>query len=634
MADAQLTYTVQIDVSGSNFGAAFSATNVSSKAVAGLSFSPITATWGRQDQFSTVTPTTVVGSFQNSDGTFSPGNVSGTYYPRIKRGLRRRLIVGVNSTTVNVSDDYASSLEVIPSVDSLPVTNVTGTDILGRFGGTTSSTDPTAPAIGTTMRSFLAEEMLLDSPTCLYMMQEASGATSFADVTSTDAPLVVKNSKYGAGTIAAGQSTTGANPFAAGTMVGITNPNYGTTTLGGSWLETTLSSAPGSAYTVEMWLQMPTTVPAASNATILELVTFPSSSLICSITSGGAVQFDTASLFSQSLCDGKVHQIVGTVSGTTGTLYVDGVSVRTATHSFFPGATLVLGMTDDNLGGMSAFTGAMAFVALYPTALSAARILAHYQAGSVAFAGIDTTDQRVTRLLSYRTNTGSSLDTGLSTMGLQSIQGRSLQDCLLEVGTTEGGVVFVDGLGQVNFRSRSRLFNPTPTVTLDMKAGGVNFGSNWREDTQNVLNDVTLTNATTGSDQRSYSSSSITSDGEYSTSLSLPTNTDNDAANLAGWMVINGTQQQLTATPLVIDLLHLTASQAQAVLQLKPLDCVRLTNCPTPAPASTMTFIVEGGTTSLAADAAAVTLNVTPVPYPVGVWDSTNWDAAGVTWAF
>jgi hypothetical protein len=99
-------------------------------------------------------------------------------------------------------------------------------------------------------------------------------------------------------------------------------------------------------------------------------------------------------------------------------------------------------------------------------------------------------------------------------------------------------------------------------------------------------------------------------------------------------MVANGTQANLTATPLVINLLHLSPAQAQAVLQLKPLDCIQLTNCPVPAPATTQTFIVQGGTTSLAADAASVTLNVTPLPYPVGVWDSTTWDAAGVTWAF
>jgi len=219
-------------------------------------------------------------------------------------------------------------------------------------------------------------------------------------------------------------------------------------------------------------------------------------------------------------------------------------------------------------------------------------------------------------------------------MGLQTIEGRTLQDCLLEVGQVEAGAVFVDGFGQVNLRSRSRLFNPTPTVTLDMSAGGVNFGSNWREDTQGVLNDATVSNSTTGSDVRVTDAASIALDGEYATRLQLPLASDLDAQNRAGWLVVNGTQQQITATPLIIDLLHITAAQAQAVLSLKTLDCIRITNCPAPAPSSTQTFIVQGGTTSLAADAATVTLNLTPLPYPVAVWDSSNWDAAGVTWAF
>jgi hypothetical protein len=241
----------------------------------------------------------------------------------------------------------------------------------------------------------------------------------------------------------------------------------------------------------------------------------------------------------------------------------------------------------------------------------------------------------VTRLVGYRANTGTNTDTGLSTMGLQAIEGRTLQDCLFEVAQIEAGVLYVDGLGQINLRSRSRLFNPTPTVTLDMSVGGIEFGSFWREDTQNVLNDVVITNQTTGADQRYVDSGSVSQDGEFSTSLQLATNTDQDALNLAGWMVANGTLSQLSATPLIISLLHISPSQAQAVLELAPLDCIELTNCPTGAPASTQKFIVQGGVTSLASDEASVTLNLTPMPKTVGQWDTVGkWDNTDYTWAF
>lgn len=630
MSDAQLTYTVQLDVSGGAFGSAFAGTDVTSKAVAGLGFEPVTVTWGRQDQYSDVSPTTVTGALLNTDGTFTPGNTGSSYYPRIKRGLRRRVSVGVNSTTVTLSEDYATALEVVPARDTAAVAQVEGSDILARFGQSTP------------LRSFLAEEMLVDAPSALYMMQEGEGATSFGDVTGTNPPLVVTDSKYGPGVVEAAQTPTGT--FAAGNMVAITNANYGVDTSdAGSWLKSS-ASITAVSYSVEVWAQMPSSSPpGASGAIILELgaqngmapnarlVILSSGEVLYGINPGG-----TGVVTGPSLCDGQIHQFVMVnTSGVSSALYVDGVSVGTAAASSTTPAGLTVGAFDTGLGGgFSYFTGALAYLGVFPTALIGTRVTAHYNAGATAFAGLERTDQRVTRLLSYRPNTGSSLDTGLSTMGLQDIQGRTLQDCLLEVAQVEAGALYVNGLGGLAFRSRLRLFNPTPTVTLDMKAGGVDFGSNWREDTQNVRNDVTITNQTTGSDQRFTDPASITSDGEYAASTQRPVNSDADALNLAGWMVANGTRQQLTATPLIINLLHLTAAQAQAVLSLKPLDCLQLTNCPTPAPAATLTFIVQGGTTSLAADAATVTLNLTPMPEPVGVWDSTNWDATNATWAF
>lgn len=625
-----MSYKIQLDLSGAAFGSAFTATDVTSKAVAGLSFPATTVTWGRQDQYTAINPTSVDGSFLNTDGTFTPGNTGSAYYPRIRRNLRRRVSVTVNSTTVNLSDDYATSIEVVPASSGPATTSVAGTDILGRFGGTASTTDPNAPAIGTTLRPFLAEEMLVDSPLCLYMLQEAEGAASFGDATGTNSPAVLTNSKYGPGTVTAGE-TVDTGFVGGGTVVGFTG---GVPQGVGSWIAAPVSGA-ASGFSLECWIQTPTVTPTAP----FSYAAFDTGIPEARIGTDGKMYVLGATVTiatSASVCDGNIHQVVVTSDGTTVTGYFDGVSIGSGptVNNTYTWTSIALGNTDGTPdAGDILVGGALAFFGAYSTALSAGRIAAHYQAGKTAFAG-ERTDQRITRLLSYRANTGSSVDTGLGLMGAQSITGRSLQDCLFEVGQLEGGVVFTDGLGRVNFRSRSRTFNPTPTLTLDMSTGGIDFGSNWREDTQGVINDATITNTTTGSDQRYFNAASITTDGEYSTTYSLPFDLDTSALNMAGWIVTNGIQQQLTATPLIIDLLHVTNAQAAAVLALKPLDCIQLTNCPTPAPAATMTFIVQGGTTSLAADAASVTLNVTPLPYPVAVWDSTNWDAATATWAF
>ena len=826
MTDAQLDYTVELDVSGGDFGSAFDGTDVSDHHAAGFGFNPVTVTWGRQDQFSDVTPTTVEGSLLNSDGRFSPGNsativsrtnlvlnpsfevdatnysvfgssgsptltrvttdhvfgtacghfswtgITGTvgisrtvtltsglpytlslylkvdgaspltvqlaaaspivaqsvtvpadgawhrysftftaagqsgyrpiqattsgsttgalfidgimleqaatvgdyfdgsftaddgwvyawtgtanaststaslsYYPQIRRNLRRRVSVGVNSTTVNVSEDYATSLEVVPSQSNIAVTDVSGSDILARFGAATSTQDPSAMSIGTTLRSFIAEEVVLDGPGCLYMMQEQSGAASFGDLTGNCSVGTVASTLTTAGSVTAGQSAGGT--WFGGTLVDIENSEYGSWTTGdtdGTWISfPTPDLSGGQEWTLEAWVQAGTAPPGANGAVIAAARGSGGTGFTYGfmLAADGTVEFHYAGSViasSVSILDGKPHHIVGRSSfgGGFTDLLVDGVDVAAVATLGIPGphTPITCGMFQLQRGSVQyPFSGSIAYLATYDFYLSFDRIVAHYQAGSAAFSGVDTTDQRITRLLSYRPGPGTVLDTGLSTMGAQDITGRTLQDCLFETGQVEDGVVFVDGLGQINFRSRSRLFNPTPTVTFDMSVGGVEFGSNWREDTQNVLNDVTITNNTTGSAQRFFDADSITADGEYSTSLSLPVYLDADALNLAGWMVANGTQPQLTATPLIVNLLHITPAQAQAVLQLAPLDCIELTNCPTPAPSSTMTFIVQGGTTSLASDAASVTLNLTPLPYPVGVWDTTDWDAAGVTWA-
>jgi hypothetical protein len=293
--------------------------------------------------------------------------------------------------------------------------------------------------------------------------------------------------------------------------------------------------------------------------------------------------------------------------------YVDGVMVATASFASAPDSTPM------NMGfgpGFTApFIGGVAYWAMYSHVVSNLRINAHYHAGADAFVG-ERSDLRIARLLSYRPNYGMVLDTGTVTMGIQEIQGRSLTDCLLEVGQAEAGAVFVDGLGRVNFRARSRLTSPTTTVTLNCLAGDVMVGGTFRDDTQNVLNDVTVSTPL-GSDQRYYDASSINLDGEFSTSVSVPLQTDAQALALATWMVQNGVQENLTFDSLTVNLLTCSAATAAAVLALKPLDIVQVTNIDvnaTRAPSTTMSFVVQGGTLTLGMDAMTATLNVTPMP--------------------
>jgi len=409
-----------------------------------------------------------------------------------------------------------------------------------------------------------------------------------------------------------------------GTFVQVTNADYLTWQSGdaaGSWiglpLETPNSGGFATDCTFELWVSTWYKLPANYAVIVNGHEAFS-----IWIDNAGAVNFgDTTTNppvawgTGPNIADGWVHQLAISwdQSSTTMTAYVDGTAVATA----------VLGSaatsTHMNMGfgpGFTApFVGGIAYWAMYDTVVSGSRITQHYHAGADAFVG-EASDARITRLLSYRPNYGSVLDTGTVTMGVQDIQGRSLTDCLLEVGQTEAGAVFVDGLGQVNFRARSRLVSPAVTCTLNCLAGDVMVGGNFRDDTQNVLNDVTVSTPS-GSDQRYFDAASITADGEFSTSLSVPLETDAQALALATWMVTQGTPENLTFDTLTVNLLTCPAATAEAVLQLAPLDIVEVTNIDvnaTRAPATTMTFTVQGGTLSLAMDAMTAVLNVTPAP--------------------
>lgn len=90
-----------------------------------------------------------------------------------------------------------------------------------------------------------------------------------------------------------------------------------------------------------------------------------------------------------ALNDGAWHQAVGTFSGTAGmSLYVDGALVASnSTYNVAQNYTGYWRVGYDNLGGWSGisanyyFTGSMRFASVYSTALTAAQVTSHYNAG-------------------------------------------------------------------------------------------------------------------------------------------------------------------------------------------------------------------------------------------------------------
>lgn len=176
--------------------------------------------------------------------------------------------------------------------------------------------------------------------------------------------------------------------------------------------------------------------------------------------------------------DGETHHVVMTMESTAAAdikLYVDGVEQTktlisgttggtwTGHHIWCVGNVAASSLFDFGLGGI------IDEVAVYPSALSAARVLAHYEAGSQGLAGYMSGEQIEWVLDAIGVpSTMHDLDTGVSIMGPLESTGRDALDVLREIAATEQGDLYVahhDG-GKLRFRDRYASFQDTrSTVT-------------------------------------------------------------------------------------------------------------------------------------------------------------------------
>ena len=578
--------------------------------------------WGKQDWQDDVQPSTCLYALKNPDGRYTPGNSSSPYYPNVRRRVRTHVattIAGSGGGTVDLFDGFWDDVTAVPQSGTYWVTQVDATDILGRMG-----TD-------TPLRGFVVEEMLSDSPICLYALQEAEGATTFADVTSVNPPGQIGVSPSGAGVIDAGQdpaplSSASQATLLSSTMVQVTNSSYPSATASpGSVIGFPFTPSFTTTGTWECVVQNPTSPPggtgtayilgqtSSSGSQYWKFTVQPSGTVRFSVGSGGVTGYAETTL---NLCDGNVHHVVGQLNGTQISITVDGgtnTSVGAALSSAItitPGTWPIIGADPS---WAEPWRGAIAYVAMYPTFLDIARINEHWLAVTDAFSG-EPVNVNIARMVAYRPNLGIDLDASAYNVGAGDCYGLTLQDAIVGAADADGGMVFADGNGVITFRTRDRLVSPSVAVTLDASVSEVDVGTQFRDDIQYVVNDVTVTRPG-GADQRVFNATSIDQDGEAAQSYQVNIDTDANALALANWILAFGTGSQVGSPALTVNLFTLTsAAQAVKVLSLRPLDVVELVNLPAQAPASSMQLMVQGGSYTISSEEFTVTLYVTPVP--------------------
>ena len=214
-------------------------------------------------------------------------------------------------------------------------------------------------------------EVLSDGPSAYFPLTDGPGSLTAANAVGSGVGTVTGGVTFGQpGVVASDPSQTAA--MFDGTTGYVTGP----------------STPAGTALTFEGWINADAVQPPAYANRVLSAGGGGAAGAEFIINgSGGALTFSTcdgthtaAAATPPPFPAGSWHHVVGVYDGTNSvSIYLDGVLVQSvsSTVTSVPSKPLVMARFS---GGGDLFAGAMSQVAVYPTALTAARIQAHYQA--------------------------------------------------------------------------------------------------------------------------------------------------------------------------------------------------------------------------------------------------------------
>jgi hypothetical protein len=516
--------------------------------------------------------------FINDNGDFTMGNGSSPYAPlQIRRPVR--ITARYDVTTYTLWQGFIDSWENA-SDDTMGYVRVSASDRLAR-------------AATVKLPGMVAGEILADSPAVLYTLGDDEGSQIAGDLSGNNAtPLKVES--FGAG---------GVVDFGTGVAPG---PDGGTvaafTTRGATDYATLTVKSPNNfgsseGYTLECFFKF-----SGSNAGLVSLYN-AAREHIDLYTTGGAFQSGGT-----AVNDGEWHHAAVAFYGLTSEYYLDGVLYGSGGGSSSTFDTLYVG---------SALDGQIAYVAVHPTVLDAARIRAHAEAGLTGGSG-DTTDERFARLCNIGGLPSShygTLGTGQSTMCAQPTQGAALLDLLRQCAEAEDGVTYIAGNGLLTFAPRSIRQTATSAYTLDATlAGHVGDGFTYTTDDSLVLNDLTVTRPG-GITQRVTDAASITAYETHDDTLTLYVDTDEQIIGAAEWMVGTHATPALRGSQIDVELRAFseTGGDLNALLATDVGTLITVGNLPTDvAPSSSVSLFVEGIAGRIEKDRVTFTLTTSP----------------------
>lgn len=430
-----------------------------------------------------------------------------------------------------------------------------------------------------------------DGPQFWWRLDEPAGASVAADSGFSGAPAPGAYQVVTAGTaaiVAYDGGRTSATPGTAGFV---------------SLPPTVIPTGATPTFSVELWFQIPAV--ATTNQVLFEM---GASGRVLQVTMTGTSDAPTGRVRADlslgpglgatgTWDDGVAHHLVATYSpsgvGTlTGTLFIDGVQQSTSTTGTADLTASIAAIGGDPIhignlfaNGAVSFTGKLAEVAIYSSALTATQVLAHYTAGANAFLN-EATGTRVNRVLAYLAWPASkaNVSTGNSTLQSADLPGGQAIDYFQTLYDTEQNYFYCDGLGRITWTNRHAAISATAstvsqaTFTDASGAGGLHYATLiYDKNELDVYNDVTVTRnggvpqrAVDLPSQKKYVPQSFALSGTLQVS-------DNDTNDCANWIlahhkdppnrIIGITFEPLSDTNLMIQCLTRTMADRVTVIR-------------------------------------------------------------------
>lgn len=552
----------------------------------------LSITFGRQDERSTADANQLTLTFDNRDGRFTPGNTGSPYYPNVK--LDRPIRVTATPVDGSASTRFVGYINEWPlewpdAADASAYVTVTASSRLARLGTTAS------------LANIVSQSYLVDDPAGYYTLGEPEASTQANDSSGNAAgPLVP---------IGTGTAVVFGNDTGPGTD-GITAAQFAQ----GQYLGGPVLSGTG-AISIEAFFLTSTTPPAGPNP----IASFVScGDIVLGITPTGTVLASAVGVDAESAssyADGATHHAAATWDGTTIRLYVDGALADTAALAGTPD------LGDFSVGGGSAagsalpFTGVIAHAAAYSSALSAARVADHASAGLTGFVG-DTTDARLVRYAAFAGIASAEVvaEAGQTSMAHIDTTDAQVVEMMRKVETTEGGVLFDDRDGTLAFHNRAHRYVVSSAFTLNMASHMVEADYRPILDRTYILNDVTASNADNSVTAHKVDATSRDDYGLVTASLEIDS-TDSDAPlNAAAWTVYKYKDPRERTPTLAVQALAQVGKTPNCATVMAATVGTKITvsNRPTQAASSTVTYFVEGYTEVYGPESLLLTFNVTP----------------------